>query len=59
MVTHALTSLMELGVRDIETHTVLSRGDSIGLAFETLAGSASALAAAIILVVIFVSHTSC
>jgi hypothetical protein len=46
---------MHLGARDGETSTTLSRGDSIGLAFDTFAGFISAVASAIILVVIFVS----
>lgn len=48
---------MKLGARDVETHTRFTRGESIGLAFDTLAGFASTIAAAIILIVIFVSPT--
>jgi hypothetical protein len=46
-------SLMEIGARDPATHEVFSRGESIGLAFDTLAGLASALAAACVLMLIF------
>jgi hypothetical protein len=55
MTAAVLPSLMEIGARDPATHQVLSRGESIGLAFDTLAGLASALAAAYVLMLIFVS----
>jgi hypothetical protein len=48
-------SLMDIGARDPATHVVFSRGESIGLAFDTLAGLVSALAAACVLMLIFVS----
>jgi hypothetical protein len=50
----ALASFVELGARDAATQTDLSRGESIGLAFDTLAGFSSAIAASSILVTIFV-----
>jgi hypothetical protein len=39
---------------DSETHSTLSRGESIGLAFDTEAGMFSALAASVLLSIIFV-----
>ena len=39
---------------DSESHSTLSRGESIGLAFDTEAGMFSALAASVILSIIFV-----
>jgi hypothetical protein len=55
MASNAFALLVKLAARDPETHTRFTRGESIGLAFDTLAGFASTIAATIILIVIFVS----
>lgn len=49
----ALSPSVNLVVGDSETHSTLSRGESIGLAFDTEAGLCSALAASVILAIIF------
>jgi hypothetical protein len=46
---------IDLVAGDSATHSTLSRGESIGLTLETEAGLASAMAAIVILVLIFVS----
>jgi hypothetical protein len=51
----ALSPSVNLVAGDSETHSTLSRGESIGLAFDTEAGLCSALAASVILAIIFVS----
>ena len=50
-----LSPSVHLVAGDSETHSTLLRGESIGLAFDTEAGLFSALAASVILAIIFVS----
>jgi hypothetical protein len=56
MASNAVALLVKLVARDPETHSRFTRGESIGLAFDTLAGFASTIASTIILIVIFVSR---
>ena len=53
--TPAVSRSVDFVARDT-IHTTLSRGDSLGLVLDVEAGLASAMAAVIILVLIFVSH---
>jgi hypothetical protein len=45
---------MLLGTRDPELHVSFTRGETVGLTISSLAGTASAIAAVVILVLIFV-----
>ena len=50
-----LSSSINLVAGDSENRSTLSRGETVGLAFDTEAGLCSALAASVILAIIFVS----
>lgn len=56
IMTPAVSHTVNLLARDAAIHTTLSRGESLGLALDVEAGLASTIAAAVILILIFVSH---
>ena len=49
------TASINLVAGDSENHSTLSRGETVGLAFDVEAGLFSALAASVVLAIIFVS----